>query len=176
MANPSPFRLAKRKAQLLEPSATHTEALELADHFAAAKEAFKEIEEAYKSSLVQWCKRNGALFHPATKKKYYAGHHTDTKRVADNEDILREIVSVAGGEWNEGELRISASGLVAVLESLSSDAFKQGTVKGILGQEIWERLYEQKKKWKLVPKAWDGKRGEELRFVVEEVLRECRER
>jgi hypothetical protein len=138
--------------------------LDLVDAWQAMNEAVKVIDAAVQEALLEYCQKTGDVYHPGSKTRYYAGHPSETKRLVDVDKIHETVLEAVGGDE------------ASYLECLSSNAFKQATVKKVVGQEVWSKLYETKKKPKLVPKEWDGKRGEDLKFEVVRILKSIREK
>ena len=162
----SPFSLARRKAQLLDPEeSSYEDAIEVVDAWQNMKRKFKELNKEVEKQILEWVKDNGDIHHPGSKKRYYAGQPSEVKKNTgvDVSTVHKAVLEAVKGDEER------------YLACLSSNAFKQAEVKTQCGEEVWNKLFNRKKKWKLVPKDWDGKRGKELEFAIEDVLLEYRE-
>lgn len=160
----SPYSLAKRMALSLTPESTAIEAVEVVDSWMFMREAYQRLEKEIKSQILEYCKARGAIYHPASKKRFYAGNHTEIKKKVPVEDIHKIVLEGVSGDEEK------------YLECLSANAFKPSEVRKAIGNDNWNKIYSRRKKLVLVPKDWDGNRGKGLEFELKEILMEFKKR
>jgi predicted ATPase len=134
MSEPLPsYDLSRvEKAGLLineeSPEETVTAALMLVK---AAEERLAEIKRMVKAGAVEWIQANHEIVIGATR--YYAGHKT-AKWTEDNAGVLGAVLDAMGGDIN------------AAAQYLGSNAWKPGGCRKLLADEVYWRLFKEKKR------------------------------
>lgn len=107
---------------------TNDQVCELWARVQQAKNAIKDIDAKLKDAMIEWCEANGDLTIGQTR--YYVGTKS-TVKCPDVQAVLGCVLSQTGGD------------LDAVGQCLSAGAWKHGAVKGVVGDVLWDRLFER---------------------------------
>lgn len=109
-------------------TATSEQVLAAMNYTGLVKEAARDLSERMEAATIAWIGKNGDLVDGDIR--YYVGPNKSTKCL-DLPGTLRALLEVSGGD------------LDAVVEVLSSGAFKPGKAKEVLGEKA-DGLFETK--------------------------------
>ena len=121
------------------------------DKIDAYKRAIKEIDATFKQALIEWINRNGEV--TLGTKRYYVG--TTTKTTArDLERLTEAAITACQGDFGR------------FCEALSSNAYKPGKCREILGDDWGIHFYEE-----VVKDVKSGKPKKDVKMIDERFVK-----
>ena len=121
------------------------------DKIDAYKRAIKDIDATFKEALIDWINRNGEV--TLGTKRYYVGTTKKTKP-RDLQRLTEAAITACQGDF------------AAFCEALSSNAYKPGKCREILGDDWGDHFYEE-----VVQDVKTGKPKKDVKVIDERFVR-----
>ena len=112
----------------LDTDATQDVMLAVEDRIAYIKQSAKELDGTFKKRMYDWIEVNGEISLPALNLRWYNAITKRTK-ANDNGKLLEALFQTTGGDVDQ------------FVKCLSSNAFKQGECRHVLGDEDWAKHF-----------------------------------
>ncbi|RKZ12171.1 hypothetical protein DRQ53_15140 [bacterium] len=101
---------------------------ELINQVAMWKQLGRELQQELDESLLEWCREHGD-FEVEDVMRFYAGKGSKVRALLPASEAMDVLFDAAGGD------------LEVFAQLLSTNAFKQGAAKALLGEDAWAQCW-----------------------------------